>query len=128
MHGDNLYLPSLHDPFESSTEGQHRASPGNFSFREEADDLSVVERLHRATERADDETDIAWRCDRDDLHGGHDRCEQGMCGIGGIHYESYGPIDAGHEQEAIDERHMVRDEQCPTGLRHMLLADDAKAI
>lgn len=51
-----------------------------------------------------------------------------MCGIGDIHHEPYGPIDAGHEYEAIDERHMVRDEQCPAGLGNMLLADNAEAI
>ena len=42
--------------------------------------------------------------------------EQRVRGIGGIHHEPYGPIDAGHDQEAIDERHMVRDEKRSAGL------------
>ena len=74
------------------------------------DDLSVVECLSRAAQRPEDHAGVACRSNRDDLHGGHQPFEQRVLGIGGIHHEPYGPIDAGHEQEAIDERHMVRDE------------------
>ena len=128
VHGKNRHLPSLHNPLESATERQQRAGTGDLSFREDADDLSVVECLPCAAERPENDAGTASRCDRDHLHGGHEPFEQRVCRIGGIHHEPNGPIDAGHEQEAIDERHMVRDEQCSAGLRNMLLADDAEAI
>ena len=62
------------------------------------------------------------------MHGGHEAFEQRMCRIGGIDDKPYGPIEAGDQQEPIDKRDVIRDEQRPAGLGDMLLADDAEAI
>ena len=49
VHGDDRYLSSLHDPFEASPKRQQCAGAGDLAFREDADDLTVVEGLPRAT-------------------------------------------------------------------------------
>ena len=128
VHGDDRHFSSLPNPFEPSTERQQCTGASDLPFREDADDLSVVECLPRAAQRPEDHAGAACRRNRDDLHGGHQPFEQWVARIGGIDNETYGPIDAGHEQEAIDERHMVRDEQGPAGLGNMVLADDAETV
>src|SRR5262249_21206226 len=128
MRWNNRHLPSLHNPFEAATERQQCAGTGNLSFREDADKLSVVDRLPRATQCTKNHASITGRRNRDDLHGGHQPFEQRVRRIGCVHYEPNGPIDTCHEQEAIDERHVVRDEKGPSGLGNILLADDAEAI
>ena len=53
----------------------------------------------------------------------------GCVGILRIHDEAYGSIEAGDQEQAVDEGHMIGHEQrtTPDG-RNMLLADDAEAI
>src|SRR5262245_27219316 len=46
--GNDRYISPLHNPLEAAPERQQRASAGNLSFGEDADDLSVVECLPRA--------------------------------------------------------------------------------
>src|SRR4029077_17552721 len=46
--GNDRHISSLHNPFEAAAERQQRAGAGDLSFGEDADDLSVVERLPRA--------------------------------------------------------------------------------
>ena len=58
----------------------------------------------------------------------HQRFEQRLFGILGVHDEPDGPIEAGDQQQAVDERHMIGHEQRSAGLRHMFVSDDPQAV
>ncbi len=128
MDRNDRHGPSLHYAFEPSSEREERAGSGDLPFREDADDLAVVECLAGVAQRSENHTGPAGGRYRDDVHRGHQRFEQWVRGVGRIYDETNGPIDAGHEQEAVDERHVVGDEECSSGLRDMVLAHHTKPV
>src|SRR5262245_8282674 len=60
VHRNDRHLPPLQNSFEPATERQQRAGACDLSFREDADDLSVVERLPRAAQRPEDHAGVAF--------------------------------------------------------------------
>ncbi len=121
-------LAAFHDPFEAPAERQQRPCAGDLSFWKDADDFALsnaapASRSARSTMRMS-----SMGRDRNHPQRLHEGFEQRVAGILGIHDESYGPIDAGDQQEAVDERHMVRHQQRAAARGHMLVADDAETV
>jgi len=119
---------AFHDAFESAAERQERAGSGDLSFRENADDFAVVERLTRAAQGAQDDPRSPGRGNRDDPHNVHQPFEQRMSRVGGIDHKADRAIEAGNEEKAVDERHVVGHQQRPAGLRHIGRSDDSHPV
>ncbi len=128
MHGDDRHLPSLHNPFEAATERQQRTGAGNLSFREDADDLPVVQCGAYVTQGSQDDTRSLAGRDRDDAQGFHERPEQWILRVPGIHHKTDRAVQTRHQQEPVHEGHMVRYQQRRSLSWHGLASDDGQAI
>ena len=123
---DDRHVEPVDDPLEAALERQQVAGAADRAFREDADDVAVLQLLPRAPRsrrppRGRPPTGIACSILSSGLH-------RPVLVVRLVDQEADEALDARADQRAVDVRQVVADEQRRAARRHVLLAVDADPV
>ena len=127
MDRNHRHVEAVDDALEAAFEGEQAAGAADRAFREDADDVAVLQLFACALERFDHFLPIAAG-DGDRFHQAHQRVEHRHLVIRPVDHEPDESLHAGADQQAVDVRHVIAHEQRRAAERHVFLADDADAV
>ena len=125
---DNGRVDVLHNALESTAKRKHLADARDLALGKDANDFAVFNRLAGFAQRLNH---LAWPQlggDRNHSHGAGERLDPGLLVEGLVHHETDFPASRGEQQEGIDLRKMIADQQRATCFGNMFAALDANAV
>ena len=108
MDGNDRHVASLDDPLHAPLERQCHSGPRDLAFREDADELAVIECPAGFAKGFQDHPRAAMAGNRDRPHGAEESAQERPFEILGIDDEPDRPIDRAHHEQTVDERDVVR--------------------
>ena len=128
VHRDDGSISALDDALETALEGLQLAGAGDLAFPENTDEVTIVDMLPRIPHGLEDNPRATGGGNLDGLEGPEKGAVDGMMEIGRFDDEANRAVDAGDQEETIDERYMVWNQQGATLRRHVRPSDDSKPV
>jgi hypothetical protein len=126
MDGDHGHVDAREDLLDAAAEGQGVAGAAQGAFGEDADDVAGLQLLARLDQSGLDQLGVL--AEGDGVHAAEDPVEAGHVVVGAVHDEADEALQAGGDQQAVDEGDVVADQERRAAARQVLRADDADAV
>ncbi len=127
-HGNDGGIVALDDSLHAPAKGQQHPGTADLTLGKNTDDLARLEAFAGLPHGIEQHPGTGRRGDRNGPDGPHEGLEQAVFEVVGINQETDGPFQGGHDEQAVDERHVVGDEKGASGCGDFVRVQDAQAI